>query len=165
MKKALLLLAAVVFSAAAYAQDGSMMKSDKPAEDGAMMKADPAMKPEPMMDKSAFDVKGLGPQVVAFTSEKDAQMLAKTQTVVYYFAATWCPTCRATHQDVQANFVKLPRDLTLVYVNYDKSADLKKKYGVTSQHTFVVIGQGGEKRKVWNGSMTVADIVKNAKAM
>lgn len=183
MKKALLLSAFLVVALGAFAQEGTMMKGDKPAADGSMMKAekpagdgsmmkgdammkgDSMMEADAMMDRSAFDVRGLGKQVMAFTSEKDAQMLAKNQTVVYFFAATWCPTCMATHKDVQANFAKLPMGVTLVYVNYDKSADLKKKYGVTSQHTFVVVGPAGEKRKVWNGTTTVADIAKNAKMM
>lgn len=165
MKKALFLVAALTFTVGLYAQEGSMMKSDKPAEDGAMMKADPMMKAEPMMDPSAYDLKGLGNQVVPFTTEKDAWMLAKDQTVVYYFAATWCPSCQALYKDLKKNASMLPKGLTVVFVNYDKSADLKKKYGVTSQHTFVLTGTAGEKKKVWNGSMTVADLVKNAKMM
>jgi len=82
--------------------------------------------------------------------------------VVYFFAATWCPDCQATYRDLKANGSKLPANLTVLFVNYDKSADLKKKYGVTTQHTFVVVGPAGEKKKVWTGSMTAADLVKNA---
>ena len=141
------------------AQDGTMMKADKPAADGTMMKA------EPMMDRSAYDLKGLGMQVVAFTTEAAAQALAKNSTVVYYFAATWCPTCQAMHADLKKNFDKIPKTVTLIYVNYDKSAELKKKYGVSTQHTFVTLGAMGEKKRVWNGSPTVAEFLKNALMM
>ena len=146
--------------------DGTMMKSDKPAPaDGTMMKAaDPAMFADPM-DSSAYNIKPFGKQVVAFTSEMAAQALAKKQTVVYYFAATWCPDCQATYKDFQANFTKIPMNLTVVFVNYDKSSELKKKYGITMQHTFVVVGPMGEKKKVWSGPATVSDIVKNASMM
>jgi len=159
MKKALVLSFFVALTVLAWSQD-TMKKDPAPSTDGSMMKAAPAM-----MDSSAYDLAGLGNQVVAFTTEKAAMTLAKNQTVVYFFAATWCPTCQETYKDLKAHFSKLPLGTTLVFVNYDKATDLKKKYGVTSQHTFVLIGQGGEKRKIWTGSTTVDDLVKNTKMM
>ena len=186
MKKALFVFLTISLTLAAWSQD-TMMKSDKPAPtDGSMMKADTTkaagdtmMKStQPMMvsdadrkmsadpmDLSAYNLKGLGKQVVAFTTEKDAMMLAKTQTVVYFFAATWCPDCQATYKDLKANFSMLPMGFTLVFVNYDKAKELKTKYGITAQHTFVLVGPAGEKKKVWTGSTTVADLVKNTKMM
>ena len=158
MKKfALAALAALLIAGSAGAQDnGTMMKSSGADNDsGAMMKA----------VSSTYDLAGLGKQVVAFTTEAAAQALAKTQTVVYYFAATWCPDCQATYKDLKANFAKIPRNLTIVFVNYDKTPDLKKKYGITMQHTFVVVGPQGEKKKVWSGSTTVAELVKTASKM
>ena len=159
MKKALLVSVILSLTLSVWAQDGTMMKADNlsPA-DGSMMKAEP-------MDASAYSLKGLGSQVVGFTSEMAAQNLAMKSTVVYYFAATWCPDCQVTYKDLKANFAKLPPNLTLVVVNYDKSSDLKKKYGVTMQHTFVVIGTKGEKKKVWNGPTMVSDLIKNAASM
>ncbi len=141
------------------------MKSDTTAPAaGTMMRASPSAFADPL-DASAYNIKPFGKQVVAFTTEAAAQTLAKSQTVVYYFAATWCPDCQATYRDFQANFSKIPANLTVVFVNYDKSSDLKKKYGITAQHTFVVVGPAGEKKKVWSGAATVADIVKNSLAM
>lgn len=146
---------------------GTMMKADQGAPAAATMMvsdSDKMMAADPM-DSSAYNLKGLGKQVVAFTTEAAAQALAKEQTVVYFFAATWCPDCLATYKDIKANFSKLPMNLTVVFVNYDKSPDLKKKYGITAQHTFVVIGAMGEKKKVWSGSTTVSDLVKTATMM
>lgn len=187
MKNAFLISVLLAGAAFAWAEDNTMMKSDKPAAGASMMKADDSMakssdsmmkssdtmmvsdadKKMAMdpMDSTAYNLKGLGKQVVAFTTEKDAMMLAKSQTVVYFFAATWCPDCQATYKDIKTNASMLPMGVTLVFVNYDKATELKKKYGVTSQHTFVVVGPNGEKKKVWNGASTVADIVKNAKMM
>jgi hypothetical protein len=42
-------------------------------------------------------------------------------------------------------------DITLVVVNYDRAGDLKKKYGVTYQHTYVQIDRDGEKIALWSG--------------
>lgn len=180
MKVGFLFAALVLGAATLWAQDGSMMKSGSgtgsdgsmmkadssmAGNDGSMMKADPMMKPDPMMDSSAYDLTGLGPRVIAFTSEAAAWTLAKKQNVVYFFAATWCPDCQATYKNLKANLAQIPATMTLVVVNYDKSSDLKKKYGITTQHSFVKVGTKGEKLKAWVGTTMVADIVKNATGM
>ncbi len=150
----------------AMKSDNSMMKSNSMmvSDDARKMSADP-------MDITAYNVQGLGKQVVPFTTEAAAQMLAKNQTVVYFFAATWCPYCQATYKDIKANFAKIPSNVTLVFVNYDKASDLKTKYGVTMQDTFVVIGADGMKKTAWSGipagsstvsSDTVSQIVAKA---
>jgi thiol-disulfide isomerase/thioredoxin len=182
MKKALFVSVILALVVAAWAQDNTMMKSDKPAPaDGSMMKADSSMKKTDTMmvsdadkkmaadpmDASAYNLKGLGKQVSAWTTIADAMANAKKKdlTVVYFFAATWCPDCQATYQDLKANFAMLHMNFKLVFVNYDKSAELKKKYGITVQHTFLMVGPNGEKKKVWNGGNTVAELIKNSSTM
>ena len=41
--------------------------------------------------------------------------------------------------------------ITVVVVNYDNAADLKKRFGVTTQHTYVQIDAEGGKVAIWNG--------------
>ena len=118
-----------------------------------MAAADPA--------KAVFDLTGMAPGVLPFSSEAAAQALASRRQVVYFFAASWCPTCRETYRDLKAKTGSIPEDIVIVVVDYDKSAALKTKYGVTYQHTFILIGPAGEARKTWSGSRTIADIVKN----
>ena len=146
----------------------SMMKSDNSMKsDDSMMKtsdSDKMMAADPM-DSTAYNVKGLGSQVMAFTTASAAQAIAAKHTVVYFFAATWCPDCMATYKDLKAHFSMIPANLTIVFVDYDKAMDLKAKYGITAQHTFVSIGPKGEKEKVWNGSKTVADLISQASPM
>jgi len=172
MKKALLVSAILALVVGAWAQDNTMMKSDKAAPaDGTMMKsestmvsdADKKMAADPM-DASAYNLKGLGPQVSAFTTPAVAMADAKIKdlTVVYFFAATWCPDCQATYQDLKANYSMLPKNFKVVFVNYDKAVGFKTKYGITAQHTFLMVGPNGEKKKVWNGGNTVAELIKNA---
>lgn len=112
--------------------------------------------------KGFFDASGLGPSVLPFTGEDDAKTLAKKNTTVYFFAATWCPTCRGTYKDIVANYPKFPADFRLVLVNYDTAKELKAKYGVTYQHTFVSIDSSGKALNTWSGSPTVADIIARA---
>ncbi len=77
-----------------------------------------------------------------------------THDIVLFFRASWCPTCPAVDADIKANLSKIPSDLTILDVNYDNSASLKQKYGVTYQHTFVQVDSAGTEITKWNGGQT-----------
>jgi hypothetical protein len=49
-------------------------------------------------------------------------------------------------------------------VNYDRSADLKRKYGVSHQHTYVQIDAKGEKVALWSGG-GIDGVLKNVVRM
>lgn len=89
-----------------------------------------------------------------------AMMSAQGPTLLF-FAADWCPTCRVALKDIDANGARL-NGITVVVVDYDNAADLKRRYGVTTQHTFVQIDARGNRIAIWNGGGVDA-IVKNAK--
>jgi thiol-disulfide isomerase/thioredoxin len=74
------------------------------------------------------------------------------EKVVLDFAADWCPSCRAFERDVIENEANIPSNLTILKVDYDKESELKKKYGVTLQHTFVQVDEQGELVEKWTGS-------------
>ena len=46
----------------------------------------------------------------------------------------------------------------MVSVDYDSNLDLRKEYGVTTQHTFVQVGPDGEQITKFTGSTTVPQI-------
>lgn len=147
-------------------KDDAMMAED-PKKDGAMMAEDPMKKEETMMKqdsmmvdpaKAVFDLRGLQPAVLPYEGEAAAQRLAADKRVVYFFAASWCPTCKATYEDLKVSAMKAPKDLAIVVVDYDKETDLKAKYGITYQHTYVAIGPMGEKRSIWSGSTKLSEI-------
>ena len=48
--------------------------------------------------------------------------------------------------------------MTVVSVDYDTATDLKKQYGVTTQHTFVQIQPDGSEVQKWTGTETVEAI-------
>jgi len=60
---------------------------------------------------------------------------APTNRKVLFFHASWCPQCRAIEQDIYKQGV--PSGMTIFKVDYDNSSDLKMKYGITLQTTFV----------------------------
>ena len=100
---------------------------------------------------------------VEFTTLDDAKALAAESPTVLFFAADWCPTCKAAFRDLEANGAKLG-DRKIVVVDYDTSAVLKKQYGVTYQHTWVWIDGSGVALQTWNGD-GVDGILKRVKAM
>ncbi len=91
------------------------------------------------------------------------EMASATHDVVLYFRASWCPTCAALDKDIRANLEAIPESLTILDVNYDNSTELKKKYGVTYQHTFVQVDAQGNLIKKWSGSPTLASLVAEVK--
>jgi thiol-disulfide isomerase/thioredoxin len=133
---------------------GRMEKASTAKETGAMMSAQAVDESSPRFARST------GKKVI-FSNLPDAQALAQKGPTVLFFAADWCPTCRLALKDINANGAQL-NEITVVVVDYDKAADLKAKYGVTSQHTYVQIDALGEKLAIWNGG-GVDGIVKNVK--
>jgi thiol-disulfide isomerase/thioredoxin len=91
--------------------------------------------------------------------ELSADQYADTN-VVLFFNALWCSTCKQARDNFEASLSEIPKDLTIVLVDFDDSIELRKKYGVTIQHTFVEIDSAGEALGKWSGSVTVDQILK-----
>ncbi len=96
-----------------------------------------------------------------YSPEKLAK--ANSGKVVLFFRASWCPTCKALDADIVSNLKSIPENVTILDVDYDNSTDLKKKYGVTYQHTLVEVNADGLMIKKWAGSPTLASLVKEIK--
>lgn len=76
---------------------------------------------------------------------------AKGKKRVYFFFAPWCPTCVPADGEFAANSGQIPEDVVLFRVDYDTATELKKRYGITYQHTFVLVDDYGNEIKKWNG--------------
>lgn len=83
----------------------------------------------------------------------------KDSRVVMFFNASWCSTCKIARDNFESSLDQIPSDLTIVVVDFDNSDDLRKKYGITVQHTLVQIDANGESLKKWSGSTTIDQIV------
>ena len=139
MKLKHMIVAAMLLIAAAAFGRGSMSSEEAPAE-GAMMMADAV--PEGAMMSSGGKVQ--------FTSLEDARKLAAAGPTVLYFHADWCPQCRVEMQEIDSRLNELG-GISVVVVDYDRNAELKKMYGVTYQHTYVQIDGQGREISLWNG--------------
>ena len=89
--------------------------------------------------------------------------LADNGPLVLFFRASWCPTCRTLDEDIKANLSNISPGMTILDVDYDDSAELKKKYGVTYQHTLVQVDANGSKLKKWSGSPTLNALMAEVK--
>lgn len=69
--------------------------------------------------------------------------------IVLFFHADRCPTCN----EAEKNFLEtgVPEWLTILKVNYDTETELKKKYGILTQTSYVLIQPDGTmiKRRIW----------------
>jgi len=85
-----------------------------------------------------------------YSTEKVQEALAQGQTTILFFHAAWCPTCRAAEEEFIDNNT-LPENITILKLDYDTEKELKQKYGITYQHSFVQIDENLEVVKKWNG--------------
>ena len=128
----------LLLAASGYTQDS--MESAEGSKDGGAMMMEAAPGPAMM---------GTGGQVM-FTSLEEARALAAVGPTVLFFNADWCPTCRAEMRRIEARLSELG-NITVVVVDYDRNVKLRRKYGVTYQHTYVQIDDDGQKLALWNG--------------
>ena len=103
-----------------------------------------------------------GPGSYITLADYDADKGAYASTdVVLFFNAAWCSTCREARDNIEADLAGIPSDLTIVVVDFDTATDLRQKYGVTVQHTFVQIDAEGNELATWSGSVTADQIAQN----
>lgn len=131
-------------------ESGIMQKDDTTTDDSMMEKDDSATDPSAdgagaMMEKGSYE---------AYAPEK--LTLAENGKVVLYFHADWCPICRPLDAAFKASGV--PSGVHVLKVNYDTATDLKRKYGVTYQHTFVQVDAKGNLISKWGDAFTAADV-------
>lgn len=78
---------------------------------------------------------------------------------VYFFHATWCPICQSIDKAVSADPSKLPEKVVLIKADFDKELDLRKKYGITQQYTFVEFDSQDKQVSKWL-STSFDDLIK-----
>lgn len=152
-------------------QKDSAMMEQKAMEEKTMMEEKAMMEKKAMEEKAAMEGG-------AMMEKKDGAMMSKGSyekydpsklalandgKVVLFFKASWCPTCRALDADIKANLGAIPGGVTILEVDYDNSTELKKKYGVTMQHTLVQVDAQGNLIMKWSGGNTLTALVEKLK--
>lgn len=101
-------------------------------------------------NNSQPDTNGLAERYVDYSTQTLAKATENNGKAVVFFKASWCPSCVAADKDFKANFDKVPQNVTILKTDYDTATDLKKKYDITSQDTFVQIDSQGNEITKWN---------------
>ncbi len=156
------LLAIVVVVSASMNKKDTVMMDEKVNDSTMMEKSEDSMKEDEteMMDKEEVTVMTKG-SYEAYSPEKIAR--AETGDVVLFFHASWCPSCRGLNSDIEANMASIPEGVSILKVDYDKETELKKKYGVTYQHTLVQVDKDGALIKKWSGSPKLTGLLSEIK--
>ncbi len=145
-------------------EEGSMMKENPSMiqkQREAMEKNDTMMQkeePEAMMkmEGDAMMQKTTPGMYAEYSEAAVAEAVASGKKVALFFHAPWCPTCKAA----DAVFVREtpPSDVALFKVDYDSNVNLRKKYGVTYQHTFVSLNTDMSLKSKSSGDKSYAEI-------
>ena len=150
-----LIIAVLLLTAVACGNKTAKNNSDSdPEEAGAMMSAPDAVPEGAAMMMANTEPAGAmmmsSGGKVDFTNLDEAQAIAAVGPAVLFFHANWCPSCKADMKQIDSRLSELG-NITVIVVDYDKNADLKKKYGITYQHTYVQIDGEGKKIGLWSG--------------
>ena len=86
----------------------------------------------------------------------EAFAASTTEKNVINFDATWCYVCDAIEENILDG--EIPEDLTIFKADFDTEIELRKKYGVTSQTTFVQVTPEGDEITKWVMYDTAAGI-------
>lgn len=128
------------------------MAMEKKTEDEAMMKKDEttAMQKDKLA-KNGDAMSKQGLYVTLADYNKDPNKYDDSKKV-YFFHASWCPICRGIDKEINADMSKIPDGVTLIKTDYDNSTDLRQKYGVTTQYTFVQVDSKGNETAQWSAT-------------
>lgn len=99
----------------------------------------PSSENEAEMDS---DTEIMAPRYEEYTAEMEAE-LNGTQTYALYFKADWCPVCQLFETNLQSMLAEFPEGTVILKADYDTETELKEKYNVTAQTTFIVVDAEG----------------------
>ena len=152
-KRGLLLVAALAASVAVAAAGCGSASTDATAQAKA-----PAAAQAEAPAAAATATAGSYIDFADYEANKDAYA---SSNVVLFFNAAWCSTCKIVRDNIAADPTSIPADLTIVQVDFDSATELKRKHGVTVQHTFVQVDPAGNELAKWAGSLTAEEIAQN----
>lgn len=77
--------------------------------------------------------------------------------ILLFFHTDWCSTCKSF--DKQITEQGIPEDITILKIDFDTATELKKKYTILSQATFVQVDQDGNAYKRWLWESKIDSII------
>jgi hypothetical protein len=122
-------------------------------------KIEPSMMPAEK--KKVSEVAPLSGSYITLAKFETEKSKYSESDVVLFFNANWCSTCKIARENIESSLTTIPKNLTIVVVDFDSEIELRRKYGVVIQHTFVQIDSSGKELTKWSGSVTAQAISEN----
>jgi len=116
------------------ANDTNFEKNNAPTQEKPKVSNPPETKAEPQKKQAG-----------AYVTYSSAAVASTKGTKLIFFHAPWCSQCRMIEGDITSQGV--PDGVTVLKVDYDSNQELRKKYGVTLQTTFVRVNDDGSLSK------------------
>ena len=122
-------------SVAAYAAFGSGTSPDASRS--------PVAEANPAPDSNTDTPTTAGTSAGVYEEYSDTAIANAEGTTLLFFHAPWCPQCRAVESDILSQGV--PAGVTIIKVDFDSRQDVRQKYDVSQQTTFIKLdGSGNE---------------------
>ena len=86
---------------------------------------------------------------------------ATEEFIVLFFHADWCSSCKAFEKKVLTE--EIPENIIILKVNFDKERELKQKYNILTQTSFVIVDNDWNLKKRWIWSRSIEDIIEKTK--
>lgn len=147
MKKTTALVLVVLVAALSVALYASLTKNDEPAA------VETSNTSTPVADNSEEAREPATQKSYITQSEfQQNQSAYAGVTKVLFFHASWCPICQSIDKDISSDPAQIPESTVFIKTDFDSSTELRQKYGVTTQYTFVKIDEGGNELKQWSAT-------------
>lgn len=127
------------------------MDKDHEMEKDSMKKDSMDKDKDHKMDKEDMSMEKNGEYISLddYNAHKD---MYKDTTTVYFFHANWCPICVGIDNELNSDKSMIPAKTVIVKTDFDSAKDLRKKYGVTAQTSFVQVDKDGNKVNMWTAN-------------
>lgn len=145
---------AIAFQMNSGSDDSASKSMEKSNSEDVMEKNEDVMeKSDEVMEKNedAAMMSDHGAYVTLADFENDPEKYSDTKNV-YFFHASWCPTCRAIDEDIRSDVGQIPAGTTIIKTDFDSETSLRQKFGVTTQYTFVQVDSNGEEINQWSAT-------------
>lgn len=86
---------------------------------------------------------------------------AKQEFKILFFHASWCPTCKAFEEKILSQVI--PENILILKVDYDTNLELRKKYNILTQTSFVIVDNNWNLLKRWIWARNIEDIIEKTK--
>lgn len=97
------------------------------------------------------DIPQISPHYFDYSRVSLAKAEQNGDTVLFFAATLWCNTCSALDLELKERSSILPTTISVLKIDYDHDTTLKSAYGVTTQHTMILLDKSGKETKRWIG--------------